>query len=136
MWDTVILATFAPAGLFGLDLSDWMIDMKRNGKQTLLSKNLPFIYLPAFYIAFLAGNILFGIFSFSGLILTFFSALAVRLFGYYQVSGKGHMNLIALSVTILAAVCLWLTAPTPTGISEAIDIFLPAQPAVDLWKLL
>ncbi len=136
VWDTVILATFAPAGLFGLDLSDWMTDMRRNGKQTLLSKNLPFIYLPAFYIAFLAGNILFGIFSFSGLILTFFSALAVRLFGYYQVSGKGHMNLVALSVTILAAVCLWLTAPTPTGISEAIDVFLPAQPAVDLLKLL
>lgn len=136
IWDTVIFATFAPAGLFGLDLSDWIADMRRNGKQSLLSKNLPFIYLPAFYIAFLAGNVLFGIFSFSGLILTFFSALAVRLFGYYQMSGKGHMNLVALSVTILAAVCLWLTAPEPTGISEAIDVFLPAQPAVDLWKLL
>ena len=136
VWDSVIFASFIPAGLFGLDLSDWLDDLRRNGKQSKLAKNMPFIYLPAFYIAFIAGNALFGIFSFSGLILTFFSALSVRLFGYYQMSGKGRTNLISLSVIILAAVCLYLTAPTPTGISEAIDVYLPSQPAINILDLL
>lgn len=135
-WDTVIMGSFIPAGLFGLDLSDWLDDMRRYGKQSKLAKSLPFIYLPAFYIAFIAGNVFFGIFSFSGLILTFFSALSIRLFGYYQMSGKGKTNLVSLAVVILAAVCLLLTAPTPTGISEVIDVYLPSQPAIDVWELI
>ncbi len=135
-WDNVIMGSFIPAGLFGLDLSDWLEDMRRHGKQSKLAKSLPFIYLPAFYIAFIAGNVFFGIFSFSGLILTFFSALSIRLFGYYQMSGKGRTNLVSLAVVILAAVCLLLTAPTPTGISEVIDVFLPSQPAINVWELI
>lgn len=134
-WDNVILASFIPAGLFGFDLSDWLKDMQRSGKPSFLAANMPFIFLPAFFIAFVCGNLFFGIFSFSGLILTFFSALAIRLFGYYEMSGRGKTNLIALAVTILAAVCLFLTAPTPTGIAEAIDVFLPATPAVNLLTL-
>lgn len=134
-WNAVIMASFLPAGLFGFDLSEWIADMKRYGNPSRLADNLPFIFLPAFYAAFVCGNVFFGIFSFSGLILTFFSALAIRLFGYYEMSGKGKTNPVALAVTILAAVCLFLTAPVPTGISHAIDVFLPAQPAMDILNL-
>lgn len=135
-WDTVLYAAFLPAGLFGFDLTDWLNDMKRTGRASRLAANLPFITLPAFLITFIAANVFFGIFSFSGLILTFFSALGIRLFGYYEMSGKGKTNLVALAVTILAAVCLFLTAPQPTGIAHVIDVFLPSQPAVNLLDLL
>lgn len=134
-WDAVILGSFIPAGLFGFDLSDWIEDMRRTVPCSRLAYNLPFIFLPAFFVAFIAANLLFGIFSFSGLVLTFFSALAIRLFGYYQMSGRGKTNLVAVAVTVLAAVILFLTAPTPAGISEAIDVFLPAQPIADIFQL-
>lgn len=134
-WDTVILASFIPAGLFGFDLSDWIEDMRRSTGTSRLAYNLPFIVLPAFFVGFVAANVLFGIFSFSGLILTFFAALAIRLFGYYQMSGRGKTNLVAIAVTTLAAVCLFLTAPEPANISHVIDVVLPAQPVSDLFQL-
>lgn len=134
-WDAVILASFVPAGLFGFDMSDWIEDMRRTTACSRLAYNLPFIVLPAFFAAFVAANVFFGIFSFSGLILTFFSALAIRLFGYYQMSGRGRTNLVAVAVTVLAAVCLFLTAPEPSNITHAIDVFLPAQPIANVFDL-
>lgn len=134
-WDGVILASFLPAGLFGFDLSDWLEDMRRTTACSRLAWNLPFIFLPAFMVCFILANALFGIFSFSGLVLTFFSALAIRLFGYYQVSGRGKTNLIAVAVTVMGGVMLFLTAPEVTGISHAIDVVLPAQPVANLFDL-
>lgn len=133
VWDGIILASFLPAGLFGIDLSDWLADMRRTGGSSKLAANMPFIFLPAFYLTFIAANIFFGVFSFAGLILTFFSAIGIRLFGYYEMSGRGKANLVSLAVIILAAVCLFLTAPEPTGISSAIDAFLPSTPVKDLF---
>lgn len=133
-WKAVQYLFFIPSGLFGFDFSDWLIDMKRLGISEKITKNTPFIVMPAFFIAFVASNLLFGIISFSGLILTFFAAIGIRLFGYYEMSGRGKTNPVALAVTILAAVCLFLTAPHPTGISEAIDAFLPITPATDVWN--
>ena len=135
-WDAFIMSTFVLAGFFGFDLADWIEDMKRTTVKSRLSYNLPFVFLPAFFLTFIAANVLFGIFSFTGLILTFFSALSIRLFGYYQMSGRGKTNIVALAVTIFAAVCLFLTAPQPTGISHEIDLFLPSQPAVNLLDLI
>ncbi len=132
-WTAVQYACFIPAGLFGFDFSDWLVDLKRTGTSEKLAKNMPFIVLPAFFIGFVASNILFGLISFSGLILTFFAALGIRLFGYYEMSGRGKTNPVALAVTILAGVCLFLTAPQPTGITEAIDAFLPITPASDVF---
>ncbi len=134
-WDAVILGSFLPAGFFGFDLSDWIEDMRRTNPCSRLAYNLPFIFLPAFFVAFVAANAFFGIFSFSGLILTFFSALAIRLFGYYQMSGRGKTNLVAVAVTVLAAVTLFLTAPVPTDVSHVIDVFLPTQPVANLFDL-
>lgn len=135
-WDSVIMGSFILAGFFGFDLTDWIADMKRTISRSRLAYNLPFLFLPAFFVTFICANIFFGIFSFAGLILTFFSALAIRLFGVYQMSGKGKTNVVALAVTILAAVCLFLTAPQPIGIAHEIDVFLPSQPAVNLFDLL
>ena len=73
VWDKVILAAFIPAGLYGFDMADWIDDLKRNVNPTRLAYNLPFVFLPVFFIAFLMANILFGIFSLSGMVIVFFS---------------------------------------------------------------
>ncbi len=123
-WDKVIIASFIPAGLFGFDMADWIDDLKRNVNPTRLAFNLPFIFLPVFFITFVMANILFGIFSLSGMVVVFCSAIGLRLFGYYEMSGKGKMNRIALGITLLAAFLLFLTAPAPIGVTQSIDAFL------------
>ncbi len=123
-WDKVIIASFIPAGLFGFDMADWIDDLKRNVNPTRLAFNLPFIFLPAFFITFVMANILFGIFSLCGMVIVFFSAIGLRLFGYYEMSGKGKTNLVALGITVLAAFLLFLTAPTPIGVTAPVDAFL------------
>lgn len=39
-------------------------------------------------------------------------------------SGKGKTNLIAVGITVLVALLLFLTAPTPIGITHTVDAFL------------
>ena len=124
VWDKIILAAFIPAGLYGFDMADWIDDLKRNVNPTRLAYNLPFVFLPVFFIAFLMANILFGIFSLSGMVIVFFSAIGLRIFGYYEMSGKGKTNLIAVGITVLVALLLFLTAPTPIGITHTVDAFL------------
>ena len=104
IWDTVILLSFIPLGLFGFDMADWMDDMRRSVNPTRIAYNLPFIFLPVFYVGFLMANILFGVFSLSGMCITFFGALGLRLFGYYEMSGKGKASLIAIGIACLTAV--------------------------------
>lgn len=123
-WDKIIVAMFIPTGLFGFDMADWIDDLKRNVNPTRLTYNLPFLFLPVFFVAFLMANILFGIFSLSGMVIVFFSAIGLRIFGYYEMSGKGKANLIAIGITVLIALLLFLTAPTPIGITHTVDAFL------------
>lgn len=127
IWDKIVLLSFIPLGLFGFDLADWLDDMRRHVNSTLIAYNLPFIFLPVFFIGFLMANILFGIFSLSGLVITFFGALGLRLFGYYEMSRKGKANLVSLGFTVLAILLLLITAPEPTGVSKAVDAFLPSN---------
>ena len=123
-WDKVIIASFIPAGLFGFDMADWIDDLKRNVHPTRLAFNLPFVFLPVFFITFVMSNLLFGIFSLSGMVVVFCSAIGLRLFGYYEMSGKGKMNRIALGITLLAACLVFLTAPHPIGVTASIDAFM------------
>ena len=127
IWDTVILLSFIPLGLFGFDMADWMDDMRRSVNPTRIAYNLPFIFLPVFYVGFLMANILFGVFSLSGMCITFFGALGLRLFGYYEMSGKGKASLIAIGFTVLGLFLLFLTAPEPIGVSKYVDAFLPTN---------
>lgn len=127
IWDKVVLFSFLFLGLFGFDTADWLDDMRRQVNKTPIAYNLPFIFLPVFFIGFLMANVLFGIFSLSGLVITFFGAISMRLFGYYEVSRKGKANLVSLGFTVLAILLLLITAPEPTGISQAVDAFLPAN---------
>lgn len=39
-------------------------------------------------------------------------------------SGKGKTNLIAVGITVLVALLLFLTAPVPIGITHTVDAFL------------
>ena len=108
-------------------MADWMDDMRRNVNPTRIAYNLPFIFLPVFYVGFLMANILFGVFSLSGMCITFFGALGLRLFGYYEMSGKGKASLIAIGFTVLGLFLLFLTAPEPIGVSKYVDAFLPTN---------
>ena len=101
IWDKVIILSFILLGLFGFDIADWL--------------------------DFLMANILFGIFSLSGMVIVFFGALGLRLFGYYEVSRKGKANLLSIGITVLALFLLFLTAPEPTGVSKLVDAFLPTN---------
>ena len=125
VWDRVVIASFLPVGLFGFDLADWLADMKRTVNRTNITYNLPFVFLPVFFVGFVMAHLLFGVFSLSGMVITLFTAIGMRLFGYYEMSGRGKTNLAALGVTVFAAMMLFLTAPEPTGASQAIDAFLP-----------
>lgn len=123
-WDKLIIASFIPAGLFGFDLADWIDDMRRHINPTKLAYNLPFVFLPVFFITFVMANLIFGIFSLCGMALVFCSAIGLRIFGYYEVSRKGNMSPIALGITVLAVFILFLTAPTEVGVTSSVDAFL------------
>lgn len=123
-WDMVIIGSFIPAGLFGFDMADWIDDMKRHVNPTKLAYNLPFIFLPVFFITFVMANIIFGIFSLCGMVLVFCSAIGLRIFGYYEVSRKGKMNPVALGITVLAVFILLLTSPKEIGVTSSVDAFL------------
>ena len=124
-WEKIVLLSFLLSGLFGFDMGGWLDDMRRNVNRTKIAYNFPFIFLPVFFVAFVMANLLFGIFSISGLIITFFGAIGLRLFGYYEMSRKGKANLLSLGITILAVLLLLITAPEPTGISKTVDAILP-----------
>lgn len=126
-WDKVVLLSFIPLGLFGFDVADWLDDMRRSTNHSRIAYNFPFIFLPVFYVGFLMANILFGVFSLSGMCITFFGALGLRLFGYYEVSRKGSANLVSIGFTVLAIFLLFLTAPEPIGVSKYVDAFLPTN---------
>jgi hypothetical protein len=128
VWDYVALAMFLPAGLFGFDCTDWIIDLRRKGMSNMLARNLPVIVIPAFFIGMLASNLLFDQFPVSGIVIVVFATICIRLFGYYQVSGRGRANLVALVVTVLAVFCLFLTTPHLTGVQNAFDSMMSNTP--------
>lgn len=121
LWDKLIIASFAFTGLFGFDMTDWIQDMRRT-ERSVLGTYMPFIAVPAFYVSLIALNLIYGIFSLSGLALTLFATIAIRIFGAYKMSGKGRFNPIALMVTVLAVLCLFLTQPSPSGLVELMTI--------------
>ena len=77
--------------------------------------------IPAFFIAMLASNLLCNIFPLSGMVLVLFGTLCIRLFGFYMVSGRGKMSIIALAFTILAVICVLLVDPKLTSFDNAFD---------------
>ena len=74
IWDKIIIISFILSGLFGFDFTNWFKDMKRL-KSTRFHKNLSLIVFPTFFITLIMSNVLFGMFSLSGLCTTFFTAL-------------------------------------------------------------
>ena len=96
-------------------------------KSTRFHKNLSLIVFPTFFITLIMSNVLFGMFSLSGLCTTFFTALGIRFFGYYEMSGKGKFNIIALAITVLAILILFLTNPHPTNAAKIVDSLLQSN---------
>ena len=80
------------------------------------------------FLTFVAANIVYGIISLSGLITALAATIAIRLFGYYQVSERGEANPIALGLVVLAVLCLFLVQPAPHGITDL--LYVPTS-----WKL-
>lgn len=125
-WDKIIIISFILSGFFGFDFTDWFKDMKRL-KSTRFHKNLSLIVFPTFFITLIMSNILFGMFSLSGLCTTFFTAMGIRFFGYYEMSEKGKFNIIALAITVLAVLILFLTNPHPTNAAKIVDSLLQSN---------
>lgn len=126
-WDKLLMLSCIPLGLFGFEIFDWLDDMRRNVNRTPIAYNLPFIFMPILFVGFLMSNLLFGIFSLSGMLITFFGALGLRFFGYYEMSRKGKANLLSIGITVLAIFVLFLSAPDPIGVSKEVDAFLPSN---------
>ena len=61
-------------------MTDWIQDMRRT-ERSVLGTYMPFIAVPAFYVSLIALNLIYGIFSLSGLALTLFATIAIRIFG-------------------------------------------------------
>ncbi|MGP1380845.1 MAG: hypothetical protein ACTTKR_00805 [Dialister pneumosintes] len=122
IWDYLVISSFFFSGLFGFEFSDWVLDLHRaEPTKNRLTENLPLIMIPAFFIAMLASNLLFNIFPLSGMVLVLFGTLCIRLFGFYMVSGRGKMSIIALAFTILAVICVLLVDPKLTGFDNTFD---------------
>lgn len=126
-WDAVIYAAWFLLGFCGLEWSDWLRDLKRQRVSTL-ARYLAIVTVPVVFLTFVAANVLYGIISLSGLITALAATIAIRLFGYYQVSERGEANPIALGLVVLAVLCLFLVQPAPHGITDL--LYVPTS-----WKL-
>ena len=123
-WDAVIYAAWFLLGFCGLEWSDWLRDLKRQRVSTL-ARYLAIVTVPIVFLTFVAANIVYGIISLSGLITALAATIAIRLFGYYQVSERGEANPIALGLVVLAVLCLFLVQPAPHGITDL--LYMPTS---------
>ncbi len=123
-WDTVIYGSWILLGAFGFELSDWLTDLQRT-KNTALMRYLPLITVPVVFLVFVAGHIMYGTLTLSGLILAVAATIGVRFFGLYEVSGRGSFNLIAIAMAVLTVLTLFLVQPAPTGVTDLLYMDLP-----------
>ncbi len=123
-WDAVIYGSWVLLGAFGLELSDWLTDLSRT-KNTALMRYLPLVTVPVVFLVFVAGHILYGTLTLSGLVLAVAATIGVRFFGMYEVSGRGGFNLVAIAMAVLTVISLFLVQPTPVGVTDLLYMDVP-----------
>ncbi len=123
-WDFLVYGSYVFLGIYGLEFSDWLTDVQRPQK-TALMRYLPLITIPVVFGTFIIANVMYGTVTLSGLIIALAATIATRLFGYYEVSGKGEFSIIALGMTLLAVICLALVQPVPVGVRDLLMMPMP-----------
>ena len=123
-WDAVLYGNWVLLGAFGLELSDWISDLQRT-KNTALMRYLPLVTVPVVFLVFVASHVIYGTLTLSGLILAVAATVGVRLFGMYEVSGRGGFNLVAIAMAVLTVLSLFLVQPAPTGVTDLLYMDLP-----------
>ena len=102
-------------GAFGLEISTYIKGLGRR-RGTSFDTLLPLITV----IAALGGALMmfatYDMFSMPSLIAAVGAALGTRAFGIYEYSKQGTFSYTAIAFAILAAVCLLMVAPVPTGL--------------------
>ncbi|MCI5836928.1 MAG: hypothetical protein MR209_03740 [Veillonellaceae bacterium] len=123
-WDAVILASYTTLGLFGLDWTDWLIDLRRSFTTPLARALMP-VSLTVIFLTFVTMHAYYGTLTLAGLIIALAATVATRLFGRYQVTSRGEFSPIALAMTILVVVCLFLVQPAPLGVVDLLYVKMP-----------
>ena len=102
-------------GAFGLEISTYIKGLGRR-RGTSFDTLLPLITV----VAALGGALMmfatYDMFSMPSLIAAVGAALGTRAFGIYEYSKQGTFSYTAMAFAVLAAVCLLLVAPVPTGL--------------------
>lgn len=103
-------------GAFGLEFSSYIKGLRRN-RGTSFDTLLPLVTV----VAALGGALMmfatYDMFSMPSLIAAVGAALGTRAFGVYEYSKQGTFSYTAIAFAVLAAVCLLLVAPVPTGLN-------------------
>lgn len=84
------------------------------------------ISLAVIFLTFLFVHAYYGTLTLSGLIIALAATVATRLFGRYQVTSRGEFSPIALAMTVLVVVCLFLVQPAPVGVVDLLYVKIPA----------
>ncbi|MBS4914180.1 MAG: hypothetical protein KHZ77_08535 [Veillonella sp.] len=102
-------------GAFGLEFSTYIKGLRRN-RGTSFDTLLPLVTVIAALGGALMVFAMYNMFSMPSLIAAVGAALGTRAFGVYEYSKQGTFSYAAMAMAILAAVCLLLVAPVPTGL--------------------
>lgn len=108
-------------GFTGIDGSDYMKGLKRSGSTT--SDMFGIISMTASFVALLSLFILDRTYSMPALVSALGAALGTRLFGIYEYDNRGGFSLVATVIAVLGVLCLYLTAPVPTGFGAVDALF-------------
>jgi len=102
-------------GAFGLEFTTYLKGLGRTPRSAM-DTLFPLTAVIAALFGAVAMYSLHNIFAMPSLIAAVGAALGTRAFGAYEYSKQGGFSYAAIAMAILAAVCLLLVGPTPTGL--------------------
>lgn len=114
-WGQILSGTFFLTGLSGIDATDWIMSMKRNGGESVLSRCYDIIINGGTIIAVVVMYFVYHFFPIGALFATIGAAIGIRLFGLYGHSTKGKFSYVALGITVLVTLVFMILQPVPTG---------------------
>lgn len=102
-------------GAFGLEFTSYIKGLRRSPRNTM-DTLYPLIAVIAALFGAVALYAFHNLFAMPSLIAAVGAALGTRAFGAYEYSKQGSFSYTAIVMAVLAAFCLLLVGPTPTGL--------------------
>ncbi|WP_298703820.1 hypothetical protein [uncultured Veillonella sp.] len=115
MWSQLWCFASLFLGAFGLEFTSYIKGLRRSPRSAMDSL-FPLIAVIAALFGAVAMYSIHNIFAMPSLMAAVGAALGTRAFGVYEYSKQGSFSYTAIAVAILAAVCLLLVGPVPTGL--------------------